>query len=167
MLIACSAAARSAAGLLNLMMIGIATPTVEPSLGWIVGDVNGASPVNGVGSWPASVPSGIVNGNGSEKIGGPSGGGAGWSSSDETSIGAADDGSFGAATSGSGSAMARGINPIMAASIVTETSAAAFRKNVKCTHEWLPACATTASSTNNGWAAKSDDGRPASGKLGA
>ena len=79
---------------------------------------------------------------------------------------ATDDGSFGTATSGSGSAMARGINPIMAASIVTETSAAAFRKNVKCTHEWLPACATTASSTNNGWAAKSDDGRPFSGKLG-
>src|SRR3979409_403119 len=38
------------------MMIGWATPTVEPLAGTNLGGPNGARPVNGVGSWPAAGP---------------------------------------------------------------------------------------------------------------
>src|SRR5271166_1905446 len=41
------------------MMIGWATPTVEPLVGTILGGPNGALPVNGVGSCPAPGPAGI------------------------------------------------------------------------------------------------------------
>src|SRR5690349_22543035 len=38
------------------MMIGCATPTVAPLTGEKCGGPNGAVPMNGVGSWPASGP---------------------------------------------------------------------------------------------------------------
>src|ERR1700742_2050409 len=40
----------------KLMMIGWATPTVEPLAGTSLGGPNGAAPVNGVGSCPAPGP---------------------------------------------------------------------------------------------------------------
>src|SRR5690242_13497472 len=111
------------------MMTGIATPTVEPSEGRMDADANGASPVNGVGSCPTGAASGSAN----WKIGNAGGGG-----------------SSGVTMSTSGSATAEGIAPGMAASIATEISAAAVRARITDTHEWLPACATTASSMHNG-----------------
>ncbi len=41
------------------MMIGLATPTIEPLSGLNDGGRNTGSPVNGVGFWPAGVPSGM------------------------------------------------------------------------------------------------------------
>src|ERR1700744_4554351 len=57
----------------KLMMIGWATPTVEPLAGTILGGPKGAAPVNGVGSCPPAGPAsaGAANGGG---IGGPAGG---------------------------------------------------------------------------------------------
>src|SRR5271156_3850286 len=61
------------------MMIGCATPTVEPLAGTSRGGPNGAAPVNGVGSCPPAGPAttgaagggGAANGGGA---GGPAGG---------------------------------------------------------------------------------------------
>ena len=45
MWIACSASARLAIGRAKLMMIGLATPTIEPLTGLKVGGANTGSPV--------------------------------------------------------------------------------------------------------------------------
>src|ERR1700712_3318405 len=42
--------------------MGLATPTSEPLTGVNDGGTNGGCPTNGVGSWPAGVPSGIAAG---------------------------------------------------------------------------------------------------------
>src|ERR1700750_2366169 len=44
------------------MMMGGATPTVEPLEGTSLGGPNGAAPVNGVGSWPAPGTAGSPGG---------------------------------------------------------------------------------------------------------
>src|SRR5689334_19783333 len=76
-----------------------------------------------------------------------------WKSGNAIGGGAsAADGSEGASTSGS--ATAQGVTATMTDN-PTEMTAAAIRARVLCIHEWLPACATRASSTRNGWAAKS------------
>ena len=49
MWIACSAIGRLAIGRWKLMMIGLATPTMEPLIGLKEGGRNTGSPVNGVG----------------------------------------------------------------------------------------------------------------------
>src|ERR1700731_4617542 len=53
---ALSAAPESSTSPGKLMMIGWATPTVEPLVGTNLGGPNGAAPVNGVGSCPAPGP---------------------------------------------------------------------------------------------------------------
>src|SRR4051812_18800086 len=80
-----SAIAWSAIGTWKLMMIGLATPTMEPLTGLNVGGRNGGSPVNGVGSCPAAGPdaTGTAAGspggtpNGSDSGGSANGSGAG------------------------------------------------------------------------------------------
>lgn len=56
MWIACSAIGLSAIGRWKLMMIGWATPTIEPLTGVNVGGRNGGWPVKGSGFWPAAGP---------------------------------------------------------------------------------------------------------------
>src|ERR1700735_3220806 len=70
---ALSAAPESSRSPGKLMMIGCATPTVEPLAGKSFGGPNGAAPVNGVGSCPAPGPArtGAAGGGGA---GGPAGG---------------------------------------------------------------------------------------------
>src|ERR1700733_2741784 len=70
---ALSAAPESSTSPGKLMMIGWATPTVEPLAGKSLGGPKGAAPVNGVGSWPPAGPArtGAANGGGA---GGPAGG---------------------------------------------------------------------------------------------
>src|SRR6187431_1900405 len=58
------------------MMIGWATPTVEPSAGANLGGPNGAVPVNGVGSCPAAGPATTGTASGSGAGGNPGTGGA-------------------------------------------------------------------------------------------
>src|SRR5947209_6141791 len=112
------------------MMIGWATPTVEPFFGTNEGGPNGAVPVNGVAFCPAAGPAatGRAPGNGSGgggAIGSPGGGAA-------TGGGAGAGGSPGAATApgspgaGSGSARA-GPAPSTSAPLKTEANPAAFR----------------------------------------
>src|ERR1700722_2018543 len=74
---ALSAAPESSTSPGKLMMIGWATPTVEPLAGTNLGGPNGAVPVNGAGSCPPAGPAitgrggGAANGGGA---GGPAGG---------------------------------------------------------------------------------------------
>ena len=78
MWMACSAIGRSTIGRWKLMMIGLATPTMEPLTGLKDGGRNTGSPTYGVGFWPPGVPSGMVVGrfaNGS--AGGAAGGATG------------------------------------------------------------------------------------------
>src|SRR5262249_35903363 len=74
----------------KLMMIGWATPTVEPLAGTKLGGPNGAVPVNGVGSCPAAGPA---------ATGTASGSGAGWSAGGATTPGSPGAGS-GSASAG-------------------------------------------------------------------
>src|SRR5882762_9756139 len=100
MSIACSAAAWSATGVSKLMTIGIATPTVVPLAGRMVGDANGAVPVKAdcASSNGATCSSGEGTANGSTTDG-------------------AGSGSAGAQTSSSESASACGTTPTAATSI--------------------------------------------------
>src|ERR1700734_2241388 len=70
---ALSAAPESSTSPGKLMMIGWATPTVEPLAGKSLGGPKGAAPVNGVGSCPPAGPArtGAAGGGGG---GGPAGG---------------------------------------------------------------------------------------------
>src|ERR1700742_5071731 len=70
---ALSAAPESSTSPGKLMMIGWATPTVEPLAGTSLGGPKGAAPVNGVGSCPPAGPArtGAAGGGGA---GGPPGG---------------------------------------------------------------------------------------------
>src|ERR1700722_2641818 len=68
-----SAAPESSTSPGKLMMIGWATPTVEPLAGNNLGGPKGAAPVNGVGSCPPAGPAATGAGNGGG-AGGPAGG---------------------------------------------------------------------------------------------
>src|SRR5882757_9575440 len=98
----------------KLMMIGWATPTVEPLAGTNVGGPNGAAPVNGVGSCPPAGPATTGTSGGGAANGGGAGGSPG---------GATTPGSPGA---GSGSASA---GPALSTSTQPniEATPAAFR----------------------------------------
>src|SRR6478672_6756596 len=71
-----SVAPASSTGPGKLMMIGWATPTVEPLTGAILGGPNGAVPVNGVGSCPPAGPATTGTASGSGAGGNPGAGGA-------------------------------------------------------------------------------------------
>src|SRR5271166_715509 len=118
------------------MMMGLATPTIEPLVGLNVGGWNGGAPVNGVESCPPTGPpaAGTVTGPGCGGASGPAGGGAanGSGAGGGASHGGGAGGSAGAATGPglpggwSGSAVAV---PALSTSTQpnTETNPAAFR----------------------------------------
>ena len=103
MWIACSANRRSAIGTAKLMMIGLATPTIDPLSGLNVGGRNGGVPVNGVGFCPAAVPSGITEGAASgSAAGGASGGTAAGSAGGGGASGSAGGGAANGSAGGGG-----------------------------------------------------------------
>src|SRR4051812_30093289 len=111
MWMALSAIAWSPIGTAKLMMIGLATPTIDPLTGLKVGGRNGASPTNGDGSWPATGPEATGTANGSPGVGesgslGGTANGSGGSATGAGSPGTTAPGTTGSPGASSGSASA-------------------------------------------------------------
>src|SRR5271166_421859 len=142
MWIALSAIAWSPIGTWKLMMIGLATPTIEPLTGLNDGGRNGGSPANGVGSCPATGPVGTASGS----VGGRPNGSLGGSASGSTGAGAG--GSTGALTT-AGSPGEPGASPGSARAVpVPRTST---NTNVQDSPRAIPAACKAAASRPRFW----------------
>src|SRR6478752_7703014 len=93
------------------MMIGLATPTIEPLSGLKVGGANTGSPTYGVGFWPAGVPcgAGIATGCGARGSRGGGGGASGSTGGGGAARGSTGGGGAARGSTGGGGA-ARGSN---------------------------------------------------------